>query len=116
MQASPIYSRVARINHGPTIYLSGLYGTNGQDAGKEVQELFANLKALLEKSGSDLRHLVKATYYVSTEEASQKLNELRPRYYDPLRPPAASKAMVAGVGRAGRGITLDMIAVPLASR
>ena len=62
-------------------------------------------------AGGDFRHLVKATYYVSDDPASRALNELRPRHYDPARPPAASKAMVAGVGAPGRAITLDMIAV-----
>jgi hypothetical protein len=47
----------------------------------------------------------------STDEASRKLNELRPKYYDPKRPPAASKAMVTGVGADGKSVTLDMIAV-----
>jgi enamine deaminase RidA (YjgF/YER057c/UK114 family) len=111
MQASPVFSRVARINHGPTIYLAGLYGSKNQDAKAEVQDIFAQMQTLLTKSGSDLQHLAKATYYVSTEEASRQLNELRPHYYDPRRPPAASKAMVPAVGRADRSLTLDMIAV-----
>lgn len=112
MQASPLYSRVTRINHGKTIYLSGLYGTNSQTAADQIEEIFASLEGLLKKTGSDFRHLAKATYYVSDDEASRKLNELRPKWYDPRRPPAASKAMVAGVGVAGKSITLDMIAVP----
>ena len=49
----------------------------------------------LEAAGSDLRHLVKATYYVTDEDASRALNELRPKFYDPARPPAASKAAMA---------------------
>ena len=58
-----------------------------------------------------VKFLVKAPYYVSADEPSRQLNAQRPRYYDPKRPPAASKATVAGTGRKGRGITLDMIAV-----
>jgi enamine deaminase RidA (YjgF/YER057c/UK114 family) len=118
MTASPIYSRVARINHTQTIYTSGLYGTPGDDpntpaAGeREVKEVFASLDRILKKSGSDFRHLVKATYYVATDAASAKLNELRPQYYDPQRPPAASKAAVQGTGRKLLGLTIDMIAVP----
>jgi enamine deaminase RidA (YjgF/YER057c/UK114 family) len=104
---------VARINHGPTIYLSGLYAARAKDAAEEVNEIFSTMRDLLEKTGSDLRHLAKATYYVSTHDASDKLNELRPRYYDPRRPPAASKAFVAGVGMPGKSLTLDMIAVPV---
>ncbi len=111
MTASPIYSRVTRINHGKTVYVSGLHGMNAKDAAGEVDEIFTTLGSVLKKAGSDFRHLAKATYYVSTDDASRKLNELRPRYYDPKRPPAASKAMVPGVGVSGRSVTLDMIAV-----
>jgi enamine deaminase RidA (YjgF/YER057c/UK114 family) len=111
MKPSPIYSRVARVNHGKLIYVSGLYATKADNAEAEIKDIFAQLQDVLKKTGSDLRHMVKATYYVATEEASRKLNELRPNYYDPKRPPAASKAMVAGAGMAGRSITLDMIAV-----
>jgi enamine deaminase RidA (YjgF/YER057c/UK114 family) len=110
MTASPIFSRVARINSGKTIYVSGLYGEKATTAEGQIEEVFATLGRLLEATGSDFRHLVKATYYVSDEAASRKLNELRPKYYDPRRPPAASKAMVAGTGQAGKTITLDMIA------
>ncbi len=112
MTASPIFSRVARMAAGPTIYISGLYGTSRRNGAAETVEIFDQLGALLGKTGSDLRHLVKATYYVSTDETSKKFGELRPRYYDPKRPPAASKAPVTSTGVEGKTITLDMIAVP----
>jgi enamine deaminase RidA (YjgF/YER057c/UK114 family) len=115
LRASPVFSRVARINHGPTIYLSGLYGDAG-DAATQVTSIFSDMGRLLGKCGSDMRHLVKATYYVATPEASKALDELRPRFYDSRRPPAASKAKIAGTGRPGRDLTLDMIAVPVAGK
>ena len=59
-----------------------------------------------------MRHLVKATYYVSDDDAARWIDRLRPRVYDPLRPPAASKIMVHGVGMPQRTMTMDMIAVP----
>jgi hypothetical protein len=55
---------------------------------------------------------VKATYYVSDDDASKQLNVIRPKFYDPQRPPAASKAIVPAVGVSERSITIDMIAVP----
>lgn len=111
MTASPIYSRVTRVNFGKSVFVSGLYGLRAMDATGEVEEIFASLRAILQQADSDFHHLAKATYYVATDDASRKLNELRPRYFDPKRPPAASKAMVPGVGVEGRGFTLDMIAV-----
>lgn len=112
MTASPVFARATRINRGPTIFLSGIYGADRNDATHEVESLLQSLDRLLKITGSDLRHLVKATYYVATDDTSKKLNELRPKYYDPQRPPAASKAVVSGTGRGDRNIVIDMIAVP----
>jgi enamine deaminase RidA (YjgF/YER057c/UK114 family) len=110
MKASPIYSRVSRINRGKRLYTSGITEVE-KDGQAEVKAVFARLAGVLKKGGSDFGHLAKATYYVSTEEASKQLNVLRPDYYDPKRPPSASKAPVRGVGRKGSGLVLDMIAV-----
>lgn len=113
MTASPVFCRVVRINDPRTIFVSGLFSREAGDGAAQVSDVFAQLQDILKASGSDLRHLAKATYYVSDNDASAKLNELRPKFYDPARPPAASKAQVFGVGRTGRSLTLDMIAVPV---
>jgi enamine deaminase RidA (YjgF/YER057c/UK114 family) len=110
--ASPVYSRVAVTRSEKTIYVSGLYGRKSSDSDGQVHELFSQLKGALDKTGSDLNHLVKATYYVANDEVSDRLGKIRPEYYDPKRPPAASKALVRGVGIPGKTITMDMIAVP----
>ncbi len=112
MTASPVYSRVTRLFGNRRIYLSGLYAAEEGDGERQVRDIFAAMRTTLDRAGSDFRHLAKATYYVSDNDASRKLNELRPDYYDPARPPAASKAMVKGVARTGRSITIDMIAAP----
>ncbi len=112
MQASPVFSRVARTYGTSLIFVSGLYGTSSRSGAEEVSQIFATLERLLKPAGGNLRNLAKATYFVSTEEASTKLNELRPNYYDPQRPPSASKAMVRGTGIPDKTLTVDMIAVP----
>lgn len=112
MTQSPIFSRATRINFGRTVYISGIYPDSGQPVAG-VQEIFAKLKAVLDDAGSDMRHLAKATYYVSKSDVSAQLNEIRPKLYDPKRPPAASKAEVKGVGYDTKSVTLDMIAVPV---
>jgi hypothetical protein len=84
----------------------------GASTTEQAQQPFERLKKLLAKTGSDLTHLAKATYYVTDDEVSQALNQIRPKYYDPARPPAASKAVVAGTGRPGQRFVMDMIAVP----
>lgn len=112
MTASPVYCRVARVNASKTIYISGLTAQDATDAQQEATQVFDALQKVLGLAESDLQHLVKATYYVSSDEASTQLNAVRPKFYDPKAPPAASKAIVAGVGQLGRHLTLDMIAVP----
>jgi enamine deaminase RidA (YjgF/YER057c/UK114 family) len=111
MSPSKVYSKVAHVNHGKIVYLSGLYGEKASDGAGQIREIFGTLNQTLTKTGSDFDHLVKATYYVSDNEAGNKLNELRPEFYNPLRPPAASKAMVKAVGMPGKTIVVDMIAV-----
>lgn len=112
LKPSPVFSRVAMVNAPKLIFFSGLYADRGGDGATQVGSIFEQLGKLLPQTGSDFRHLAKATYYVSDDDASNQLNVMRPKYYDPARPPAASKAPVAGVAKAGRTITLDMIAVP----
>lgn len=110
MKTSPVFCRVTRFA-GPRIYLSGLSGSG--DASNQVSEVFTELKKTLDAIGTDWRHLAKATYYVAADDVSKALNELRPKYYDPLRPPAASKAMVPRTGGGSSTFTMDMIAVPV---
>jgi enamine deaminase RidA (YjgF/YER057c/UK114 family) len=111
MTASPLYCRVVRIGRGGTIYFADLHGPQQAAGEEQLQVAFDSLRGLLAKSGSDLTHLVKATYYVTDDEIARAHNAIRPRYYDPARPPAASKAIVAGTGRGGRYV-MDMIAFP----
>ena len=111
MTASPVYCKVTRINYGQKVYISGLYGQVTGNADSELAAIFNLMGTILKNTGSDFRHLVKATYYVSNDVHSAKLNEIRPKYYDPLRPPAASKAMVKEVGKPQAGVSIDMIGV-----
>lgn len=104
------YSRVARAGAGRLVFLSGLHGTSA-DPVAQVDEMFNGLQALLRETGTDIRHLVKATYYVSDKGADDRINAIRPTIYDPQHPPAASKLTVRGTGRQGRASTFDMIAV-----
>jgi enamine deaminase RidA (YjgF/YER057c/UK114 family) len=111
MKSSPVFSRAARLRSDSTIYTSNVYGDSAEPD-DQVRAIFGKLKTLLDPLGGDLRHLVKATYYVTDDGVSKALGTIRPEFYDPQRPPAASKALVTGTGRANRTVTLDMIAVP----
>lgn len=111
MTASPVYSKVTRINYGKKVYFSSMYGEKSNDAKAEVAGIFTEIEEIAKQAGTDFSHLAKATYYVTNDGTSNELNTIRPKYYKADRPPAASKAKVKGVGLAGKGICIDMIGV-----
>jgi enamine deaminase RidA (YjgF/YER057c/UK114 family) len=111
VRPSNTFSKVALLQTDKQIYISGLYARVPSRGEPQAVYLFEQLQEILAKSGSDIRHLVKATYYVSDDDAARWIDRARPRYFDPARPPAASKVTVHAVGRPGRTITMDLIAV-----
>lgn len=113
MTASPLFARVTRVAAAETLYLGGVFAPeSGTPPDAETRVLFTRMQHAIEHFGGDLKHLAKATYYVADNEISAAHNRIRPEFFDPERPPAASKAAVLGAGWPGRRITLDMIAVP----
>lgn len=115
-KASPVYSRVARVHAGEVIYIGGIAAREAAPPEGEVRTVLDELRSVAEAAGSNLNHLAKATYYVSGRPASQMLNRLRPEYYHPTRPPAASKISVATIGIPDRTLLVDMVAVPVGQR
>lgn len=105
------FSRVALVHTDRQIYLSGLYARVPSRGEPQAKYVFEQLQEVLAKVGSDIRHLVKAMYYVSDDDAARWIDRMRPLVLDPDRPPAASKVMVHGMGMEQRTMTVDMIAV-----
>ena len=103
---------MARVHAGEVIYIGGIVARDAAPPEGEVRSVLDELRRVAEAAGSSLSHLAKATYYVSGRPASQMLNRLRPEYYPPARPPAASKISVATIGIPDRTLLLDMVAVP----
>lgn len=108
---SPVFSRIAVAEGAGLVFVSGLSGMAGMNGEQQVRAIFERLQKVLAASGSDFKHMAKATYYVSQDDPGNALNTLRPQFYDPTRPPAASKAGVKGVAETGVGMVIDMIAV-----
>jgi enamine deaminase RidA (YjgF/YER057c/UK114 family) len=111
VRPSNTFSKVALLQTDRQIYISGLYAREPSRGEPQALFVFEQLQEILAKTGSDMRHLVKGTYYVSDDDAARWIDRSRPRFFDPTCPPAASKLMVHGVGLSGRTMTVDMIAV-----
>ncbi|MFK7777917.1 MAG: RidA family protein [Gimesia sp.] len=112
MKASPVYSRAAIAEVSDRIYISGITAKVPGNNDERIRSVFNQLKSIVGEAGSDMRHLAKATYYVSENHISGAFGTIRKDYYDPKRPPAASKATVKSVGVPNRILVIDMIAVP----
>ncbi|HPP51714.1 MAG TPA: RidA family protein [Thermoguttaceae bacterium] len=112
VEASPRFSRAARVRSNKILYIGTLASPEPAKGDKQVEAIFARLEKILQANGSDLRHLVKATYYCGDAASSKALDAIRSKIFDPKRPPAASKAMVSGVAIPDRTVVVDMIAVP----
>lgn len=108
---SNTFSKVALVRTDRQIYISGQYARNPSRGEPQAKYIFEQLEEILAKTGSDMRHLAKATYYVSDDDAARWVDRTRPNVFDPDRPPAASKLMVHAVGMEQRTMTIDMIAV-----
>jgi enamine deaminase RidA (YjgF/YER057c/UK114 family) len=105
------FSRVALVRAARQIYISGQYARVRSRGEPQAKYVFEQLQEILTETGSDMRHLVKGTYYVCDDDAARWVDRVRPTVFDPDRPPAASKLMVHAVGMEGRTMTIDMIAV-----
>ena len=105
------FSRAALVHTERQIYVSGLYARAAGKGEAQATDVFEQLKAILDQAGGDMQHLVKASYYVCDDDAGRGFDRVRPRFFDQLHPPAASKVMVHGAGRVQRTLTMDMIAV-----
>jgi len=110
VKPSPLYSKLVLQSGRATLYTEGLRSRADVDPAAQIRDLFAQLGDLLKKGGSDFDHLVKATYFASDQNSSRLFNDIRPEFFHPERPPAASKRLVKGVGMENRSVIMDMIA------
>jgi 2-iminobutanoate/2-iminopropanoate deaminase len=100
---------------GNLVYTSGQIGIDpktGQLAeGMEAQleQVFRNLTAVLEASGSSIDHVVKATVFLADMNDYNKMNELYRKQFK-SDPPARSTVQVARLPRDAR-IEIEVVAV-----
>jgi len=100
---------------GDLVYTSGQIGIDsakGQLAEGfegQLEQVFKNLTAVLEASGSSIDHVVKATVFLADMNDYNKLNELYPKKFKG-DPPARTTVQVARLPRDAR-VEIEVIAV-----
>jgi enamine deaminase RidA (YjgF/YER057c/UK114 family) len=111
VRPSPFFSRVALVRSPRQIFIAGLYSRAKGRPDDQARDVFEQLKAILDQTGSDMLHLAKASYYASDDDSARALDRVRLQLFDQNCPPAASKVTIHGAGQAERTLTLDMIAI-----
>jgi len=93
---------------GSMLYLSGKIGNlpgtpqlaEGGIAG-ETRQAMENIKASLERQGSDLNEVVKCTVFLADISEWEAMNEVYKKYF-PVNPPARSALGVSGLALGAR--------------
>ena len=80
----------------------------GSDVKEQTRQVLANVKILLEKSGSSLEDVVKVTVYLANPKDSAVMNEVYKEFF-PRDPPARALARL-GLEPPGLLVAVDVIA------
>ena len=113
-QGAP-YSQAIRA--GGLVFVSGQVALTpgasepaGSDVGEQTEQVFANLRAILEASGSGLDRLVKTTVYLRNFDDFQGMNDVYRRHVGEVPPARAT----VEVSRLPSGALVEIDAVALA--
>jgi 2-iminobutanoate/2-iminopropanoate deaminase len=111
-QGAPYSQAIAA---GGFVFVSGQLGLKPGDTaisgeiGEQTEQVFANLKAILEEAGSGLDRLVKTTVYLQRLDDFQAMNEVYAAHVGE-RPPARATVEVA---RLPSGALVEIEAIAL---
>lgn len=101
---------------GGLIHVSGLLSLDGDgrlvgagDASAQARHIFGLLERILAGSGSDLRHVVKLTFFLTDLRDRFPLNQVRSEIFDEWRP-ASTLVQVAGLIGDGTLMEIEAIA------
>ena len=114
------FSHGAKVSGGSTIYVSGqiAFDAEGNVVGKgdlrrQSEQVFDNVKAVLEAAGATFADVVKLTHYVVGLKPEQRavITEVRNRYVSQAQPPASTMVGVDALVLDGLLIEVEAVAV-----
>ena len=95
---------------GQTALTPGAHELAGDGITEQTEQVFANLRAILEEAGTSLDRIVKTTVYLASLDDFQGMNEVYRRHVGDV-PPARATVEVAGLPG---GALVEIEAVALA--
>jgi enamine deaminase RidA (YjgF/YER057c/UK114 family) len=105
------------VKDGNTVYLAGQVGCDKDgnlagDAAGQIEQTFKNIQSALTFAGSDMRHIMKMTVYITHMEDFPTFATIRAKYIPDYmtHTPAGTFILVAGLASPAMRIELDIIA------
>ncbi|MBL4682584.1 MAG: RidA family protein [Pseudomonadales bacterium] len=102
MQPVGAYSQAVWEPAGRTLHIAGQTGVTKDkrlpgDGGIEAQtqQLFENLKLILEAAGGDLSSIVSTTVYLTDIKDNEAFNTVRAKYFENMLPPTSTLLVVS---------------------
>ena len=113
---SPVGPYAQAVRSGNLIFVSGQIPLDPEtselvrdDVEAEVEQVLANLRAILEAGGSSLDRVVRTTIYVVDLSLFARVNNVYARHFQGAPPPARSTVQVAALPLGAR-VEIDAIA------
>ncbi len=113
------YSHAVRVetDDGTWVFVSGQVSVDADgnvvapgELPAQTEQVFANLRAILEANGATFADVVKLQTYFTTLEGLAESREIRARYL-PAEPPASTAVQVLALLAPGAVIEVDVVAV-----
>lgn len=114
------YSHAAVIDLGncKMIVLSGQVALDKQgnlvgkgDMAKQAEQIFRNIKSILESAGGDMNHVVKLGYFMKDVSQIQAIRDVRDKFINTGNPPASTLVGVSELFRNDVLIEIEATAV-----
>jgi 2-iminobutanoate/2-iminopropanoate deaminase len=93
---------------GQVALTPGAHDLVGEGIAEQTEQVFANLKAILEEAGTGLDRLVKTTVFLQNLDDFQAMNEVYATYFEAPYP--ARTTIQAGALPAGIAVEIEVVA------
>ena len=106
------------IKDGETIYVSAQAGVDknkklSDTPAGQIEQTFKNLQSALVSAGSDMRHILKMTVWMTHREDIPSYREIRARFIPEEFGTTATLVLIGGFPNPTTRIEIDLIAVPV---
>ena len=112
------YSHAAKVNAGKMLFIAGQVAMDasgnvvgGDDFRAQTQQVFENLKKIVQAAGGSFRDIVKLNVYFVDRSQLPHYREVRDLFIDVKNPPTSTAVQVAALFRPEFLIEVEAIAV-----